>query len=159
MTDFRIGQGLDVHQFVENRPLILGGIEIPHNKGLKGHSDADALLHSIVDALLGATALGDIGKHFPDTDPAFKGISSKVLLERVYTLVKNMGWKIVNLDSSIMTESPKLRPYIDSIRASIAETLDLNPDCCSVKATTAEKLGALGRGEGLFVTTVVLLSK
>lgn len=159
MNEIRIGQGIDIHRFVEGRKLILGACEIPHDKGLQGHSDADALLHTIVDALLGALALGDIGKFFPDTDPEFKGISSSVLLEKTYSKVKELGWSIVNIDSCIMTEMPKLRPYIDQMRASVAKLLAIDLDRCSIKASTAEKLGAIGRQEGLFVTTTVLLSK
>jgi len=137
----RIGQGFDVHAFAEGRPLILGGIEIPHDRGLLGHSDADVLLHTIADAALGAIAAGDIGKHFPDTDPEFKDADSKVLLRHVWQLVKAEGYVLGNVDATVMAERPKLRTYIDDMRAVIADLLEADISQVNVKATTTEKLG------------------
>lgn len=153
----RIGQGYDVHAFTEGRPLVLGGVTIPHDKGLAGHSDADVLLHAICDALLGAAALGDIGKHFPDTDPAYAGADSRELLRKVTSLVTAQGLKIVNLDSTVIAQAPKLASYIDTMRANIADDLDVSLDCINVKATTTEKLGFTGRGEGIAAMAIVLL--
>lgn len=153
----RIGQGYDVHAFTEGRPLVLGGVTIPHDKGLAGHSDADVLLHAICDALLGAAALGDIGKHFPDTDPAYAGADSRELLRKVTSLVTAQGLKIVNLDSTVIAQAPKLASYIDTMRANIADDLDVSLDCINVKATTTEKLGFAGRGEGIAAMAIVLL--
>ena len=155
----RIGNGYDVHKLVENRKLILGGVEISHNLGLLGHSDADVLLHAIMDALLGALALGDIGKHFPDTDEKYKGISSIKLLEEVYELIKKKGYKVVNLDSIIVAQKPKLKPYIEEIRKNIAISLETSIDNISVKATTEEQLGFTGNEEGIKSYSVVLLEK
>ena len=138
---FRIGQGFDVHAFAENRPLIIGGIEIPYELGLLGHSDADVLLHTISDALLGAIGEGDIGKHFPDTDPAFKDADSAKLLIHVYQLVKDKGYEVVNADCTIIAQAPKMAPYIQSMRSRIAELLETSSDRINVKATTTEKLG------------------
>ncbi|MCG1012357.1 2-C-methyl-D-erythritol 2,4-cyclodiphosphate synthase [Tepidanaerobacter sp. GT38] len=155
----RIGIGFDVHQLVEGRKLILGGVTIPFEKGLLGHSDADVLVHAINDALLGACALGDIGKHFPDTDPAYKDISSIKLLKRVKNLLSVHGYKVVNIDSVICAERPKLAPYIDEMRKNIAETLSIAVDRVSVKATTTEGLGFEGKGEGISAQAVCLIEK
>ena len=158
-TDFKIGFGYDVHQFADDRKLILGGVEIPFERGLKGHSDADALLHSICDAMLGALALGDIGKHFPDTDPKYKGIDSTILLKEVNRLVENEGYKIGNVDSTIVLQRPKLRPYIDEMRKRIASILYCNVDQISVKATTSEWMGFVGEEKGIKVISTVLMVK
>lgn len=155
----RIGQGFDVHAFAEGRPLILGGIEIPHDRGLLGHSDADVLLHTIADAALGAIAAGDIGKHFPDTDPHFKDADSKVLLQHVWQLVKAEGYVLGNVDATVMAERPKLRTYIDDMRAVIAELLEADISQVNVKATTTEKLGFTGREEGIAAQAVILLNR
>ena len=145
----RIGMGYDVHKLVEGRKLILGGVEIPNEKGLLGHSDADVLLHAIMDALLGAAALGDIGKHFPDTDPAYKGISSIRLLEHVADLLEEHQFLIENIDATIIAQRPKMRPYIDTMRENIAKALKIEADQINVKATTEEGLGFTGSGEGI----------
>lgn len=158
-TNFRIGFGYDVHAFTENRKMILGGIEIPYEKGLLGHSDADVLLHAICDALLGALALGDIGKHFPDTDPKYKGADSTVLLKDVYKMVTERGYILSNCDSTVVLEKPKLREHIDLIQRKIAGLLDCSIDQISVKATTSEKMGFVGRGEGAVAFATVLLAK
>lgn len=155
----RIGNGYDVHKLVEGRKLILGGVEIPHKLGLLGHSDADVLVHSIMDALLGALSLGDIGKHFPDTDEKYKGISSIKLLKEVAILIREKGYEVVNIDSIVAAESPKLKPFIEKIRENIAEALVTNIESISVKATTEEKLGFTGREEGIKSYAVVLLKK
>ena len=155
----RIGQGFDVHAFAEGRPLILGGIEIPHDRGLLGHSDADVLLHTIADAALGAIAAGDIGKHFPDTDPNFKDADSKVLLRHVWQLVKAEGYVLGNVDATVMAERPKLRTYIDDMRAVIADLLEADISQVNVKATTTEKLGFTGREEGIAAQAVILLNR
>ena len=145
----RVGMGYDVHKLVEGRDLILGGIKIPHTLGLLGHSDADVLLHAIMDALLGAAALGDIGKHFPDTDPAYKGISSIKLLEHVGKLLEENGYVISNIDATVIAQKPKLRPYIEEMEQNIADTLKIAKDQVNVKATTEEGLGFTGRQEGI----------
>ncbi|MDE0564673.1 MULTISPECIES: 2-C-methyl-D-erythritol 2,4-cyclodiphosphate synthase [unclassified Exiguobacterium] len=155
----RIGQGFDVHAFAEGRPLILGGIEIPHERGLLGHSDADVLLHTIADAALGAIAAGDIGKHFPDTDPEFKDADSKELLRHVWQLVKDEGYVLGNVDATVMAQRPKLRPYIDEMRAVIADLLEADIEQVNVKATTTEKLGFTGREEGIAAQAVILLNR
>ncbi|TCP52314.1 2-C-methyl-D-erythritol 2,4-cyclodiphosphate synthase [Tumebacillus sp. BK434] len=155
----RVGMGYDVHQLVEGRDLILGGVLIPHEKGLLGHSDADVLLHAIKDALLGAIAEGDIGKHFPDTDPRFKGADSVRLLQHVWGMVKERGYALANLDCVVMAERPKLRPYIDEMRGVIARELEAELGQVNVKATTNEKLGFVGREEGMAAQAVVLLVK
>ncbi|MAL18494.1 MAG: 2-C-methyl-D-erythritol 2,4-cyclodiphosphate synthase [Balneola sp.] len=155
----RIGYGYDVHRFQEGRRLILGGVEIPYEKGLLGHSDADVLLHAITDALLGALALGDIGSHFPDTDPAFKNADSRKLLRESYNLIQDRGYKLGNLDATVVAEQPKLRPYIDEIRKSIASELDCSAEDISVKATTSEKMGFAGREEGIIAQAVALIVK
>lgn len=155
----RIGIGYDVHQLKEGRKLILGGIEVPHHLGLLGHSDADVLLHAISDSLLGALALGDIGKHFPDTDLRYKDADSKVLLKEVYKLIQDEGYELVNLDTVIMAERPKLRGYIDFMRESIAEILSCSLNQVSVKATTTERLGFVGKEEGIAAQAICLLEK
>lgn len=156
---FRIGFGIDFHQLVEGRDLWIGGILIPHLKGAKGHSDADVLLHAICDAMLGALALGDIGLHFPDTDPAYKGIDSKLLLKHTYQLVKAKGYQVVNIDSSLCLEAPKIKPYVKQMEATIAAIVEVSPEDVSVKATTTEKMGFVGREEGLVAYANVLLRK
>ena len=155
----RIGMGYDVHKLVEGRKLILGGVEIPYEKGLLGHSDADVLLHAIMDALLGAAALGDIGKHFPDTDPAYKGISSLKLLEHVAGLLEEHRFVIENIDATIIAQKPKMRPYIDRMRENIAAALQVELDQINVKATTEEGLGFTGNGEGISSQAVCMLEK
>ncbi|MCD4712553.1 MAG: 2-C-methyl-D-erythritol 2,4-cyclodiphosphate synthase [Clostridiales bacterium] len=155
----RIGMGYDVHQLVEGRDLILGGVNIPYEKGLAGHSDADVLLHAVIDALLGAMALGDIGKHFPDTSKDYKDISSLVLLERVAKTMAGKGYSIVNLDATIVAERPKMAPHIDLMRANIAEVLNCKFDQVNIKATTTEKLGFEGEGLGISSQAIVLLEK
>lgn len=154
---FRVGHGYDVHKLVEDRKLIIGGVEIPHSKGLLGHSDADVLAHAICDALLGAAALGDIGKHFPDNDDRYKDVDSLVLLENVCELIRNKGYEISNVDSTILAQAPKLRPYIDEMRSKLAKAMKLDIDELSVKATTEERLGFTGREEGIAAHAVVLL--
>lgn len=153
----RVGLGYDVHALVENRALILGGVEISHTMGLLGHSDADVLVHAIMDAMLGAAGLGDIGQHFPDTDPRYKGISSLELLNEVDRFVKAKGYLIGNIDSVIMAERPKLMPHMHLMRERIAETLDITLDKINIKATTTEKLGFVGREEGIAAQAVVYL--
>ena len=155
----RIGMGYDVHKLVEGRKLILGGVEIPNEKGLLGHSDADVLLHAIMDALLGAAALGDIGKHFPDTDPAYKGISSIRLLEHVADLLEEHQFLIENIDATIIAQRPKMRPYIDTMRENIAKALKIEADQINVKATTEEGLGFTGSGEGISSQSICMLEK
>lgn len=154
----RIGMGYDVHRLVEGRALILGGVEIPYEKGLLGHSDADVLLHAIMDALLGAAALGDIGKHFPDTDPAYKGISSVKLLTHVGRLLEENLFLIENIDATIIAQAPKMRPYIDTMRKNIAKALGIAIEQVSVKATTEEGLGFTGTGEGISSQAICLLT-
>ncbi|SES11979.1 2-C-methyl-D-erythritol 2,4-cyclodiphosphate synthase [Salisediminibacterium halotolerans] len=155
----RIGQGFDVHQLQEGRPLILGGITIPHSKGLTGHSDADVLLHTIADAVLGALAEGDIGKHFPDTDPAYQNADSAELLTHVWSLARERGYKLGNADCTIMAEKPKMAPFISAMRERIAELLQTDIINVNVKATTTEKLGFAGREEGIAAQAVVLLTE
>ncbi len=159
MTDLRIGSGFDVHAFAEERDLIIGGVRIPYEKGLIGHSDADVLLHAISDALLGALALGDIGKHFPDTDPEYKNADSRELLRQVKRLIADKGFKVANLDSTIIAQAPKMAPYIDGMRQNIADDLDMKISRVSVKATTTENLGFTGRGEGIASQATVLLKR
>lgn len=155
----RVGMGYDVHKLVEDRKLILGGVEIPYEKGLLGHSDADVLLHAIMDALLGAAALGDIGKHFPDTDPKYKGISSIRLLEHVGQLLEERGYIIENIDATIIAQKPKMAPHIPQMKANIAKTLHLEEDQVNVKATTEEGLGFTGSGEGISSQAICCLQK
>ena len=153
----RIGMGYDVHKLVPNRDLILGGVKIPHELGLLGHSDADVLLHSIMDALLGAAALGDIGKHFPDMDPAYKGADSVKLLEHVGRLIREAGYSIENIDATIIAQRPKMRPHIDTMRRNIKEALGIELDQINVKATTEEGLGFTGSEEGISAQAICLL--
>lgn len=154
----RIGMGYDVHRLVEGRDLIMGGVKIPYEKGLLGHSDADVLLHAISDALLGAAALGDIGKHFPDTDPAYKGISSLILLQKVGELLEENGFLIENIDATIIAQAPKMRPHIDTMRENIAQALGIMSEQVNVKATTEEGLGFTGTGEGISAQAICMLT-
>lgn len=154
----RVGHGYDVHQLVAGRDLILGGVKIPHAKGLLGHSDADVLLHAICDACLGAAGLGDLGRHFPDTDPRYKGIDSRDLLRHVEALLDERGWRLENVDSTIIAQAPKLAPHIPTMITHIAADLGISADCVNVKATTTEKLGFAGREEGIAAHAVVLLT-
>lgn len=153
----RVGQGFDVHQLVEGRDCIIGGVKIPYEKGLLGHSDADVLLHAISDAVLGALALGDIGKHFPDTDPAFKGADSVKLLEHVWAMAKERGYKLGNADATIIAQAPKMAPHIPAMAEVIARTLEADVSQVNVKATTSERLGFTGRGEGIAAQAIVCL--
>lgn len=155
----RVGLGYDVHKLTENRKLIIGGVEIPYEKGLLGHSDADVLVHAIMDALVGATKMGDIGKLFPDTDPQYKDISSIKLLKCVKEELDKKGFKIINIDSIIVAQKPKMRPYIDEMEKNIANALGIDADCINVKATTEEELGFTGRQEGISSKAVCLLEK
>lgn len=154
---YRIGSGMDVHQLVESRPLWIGGVLIPHHKGALGHSDADVLLHAICDAMLGALALGDIGTHFPDTDIAYKNIDSKILLQKTYDLVRHKKYAVVNIDSSLCLESPKIRRHSAEMRKVISQILHISEQDISIKATTNEKMGFIGREEGLVAYATVLL--
>lgn len=154
---FRIGQGFDVHALVTGRPLILGGVTIPYEKGLLGHSDADVLLHTITDAIIGAAGLGDIGKFFPDTDPQFSGADSRLLLRGAWEKVKLQGWEIGNVDATVIAQAPKIRPYVDEMVLNIANDLAIDPNQVNVKGKTTEKLGFTGRGEGIAAQAVVLL--
>lgn len=153
----RVGMGYDVHRLVEERRLILGGVEIPYEKGLLGHSDADVLLHAIMDAMLGAAALGDIGRHFPDTDPAYKGADSMVLLQACRDRIRAAGYRVHNLDALICAQAPKMAPHIETMRANIARALQLDVDAVNVKATTTERLGFVGDGSGISAYAVCLL--
>ena len=153
----RIGHGYDVHRLVEQRKLILGGVDIPHTKGLLGHSDADVLLHAIMDALLGAAAMGDIGKHFPDSDPAYKGADSMMLTRYVGKLLRDKGYHIVNIDSTVIAQAPKLAPHIEKMRQNIADALEIDINAVSVKATTEERLGFTGDGSGISAHAVCLI--
>ena len=155
----RIGIGFDAHRFARGRRLVLGGIENPHDRGLEGHSDADALLHAVCDAILGALALGDIGKHFPDTDPRYRGIASAELLRRVCVLAARRGRRVGNVDATVVAERPRLAPHVDAMRERIAAVVGVAPDRVGVKATTTEKMGFCGRGEGIAAMAVVLLEK
>ena len=159
MNDIRIGHGYDVHKLVENRKLILGGVEIPYEKGLLGHSDADVLTHAVMDALLGAAALGDIGKHFPDTADEYAGADSMKLAEKVSELIKNEGYSVSNIDCTVIAQAPKLAPYIDRMKENLASVFGLTADRVSVKATTEEKLGFTGRKEGISAHAVCLIYK
>ncbi|MCM3387665.1 2-C-methyl-D-erythritol 2,4-cyclodiphosphate synthase [Ureibacillus chungkukjangi] len=156
---FRVGQGFDVHAFAEGRPLIIGGVEIPHERGLLGHSDADVLLHTVTDAALGAIGEGDIGHHFPDTDPEFKDADSAKLLEYIWNIVEEKGYVLGNVDCTIMAQRPKMAPYIEPMRNRIAELLKADPSQVNVKATTTEKLGFTGREEGIAAMATILLIK
>lgn len=159
IPQFRVGVGYDVHKLVPERKLILCGVEVPYEMGLLGHSDADVALHALSDALLGAAALGDIGKHFPDTDERFKGADSAKLLEHVVSLVQEKGWQINNVDVTIIVQRPKLASYIPAMRSRVAQVLGIDEDCVNVKATTTEKLGFTGRGEGIASEVVASLVK
>ena len=159
MTNLRIGHGYDVHRLVENRDLILGGVNIPYEKGLLGHSDADVLTHAIMDALLGAAALGDIGKHFPDTDPAYRGADSLKLLTHIVSLLEEKGWKIGNVDATIIAQKPKLASFIPTMKENLMQRMKIDSDCVNVKATTEEHLGFTGKGEGIAAHAVCLLTK
>lgn len=159
MSTIRIGQGFDVHQLVEGRQLIIGGVAIPYEKGLLGHSDADVLLHAICDALLGAAALGDIGQHFSDSDPRYKNIDSRVLLRNVYNLLKSNSYKIVNIDATIITQAPKMAPHIPAMITNIAQDLKTQSSHINIKAKTAEYLGAIGRKEGIVAEAVCLIDR
>lgn len=155
----RIGHGYDVHAFAEGRKLILGGVDVPHTRGLMGHSDADVLTHAVCDALLGAAALGDIGKHFPDTDNDYKGVNSLLLLSRVAALLNEQGYRIVNTDSTVIAQRPKLAPYIEQMRQNLADAMGIDLSAVSVKATTEEHLGFTGREEGIAAHTLCLIEK
>ena len=159
MKEYRVGQGYDVHRLTENRKLVLGGVEIPHRLGLLGHSDADVLLHAIMDALLGAAALGDIGRHFPDFSDEYKDISSLVLLDRVRALLSDTGSEIVNVDATLVLQKPRVAPYIEEMRDNIARTLLIEKDRVNVKATTEEHLGFTGREEGISAQAVAMIKK
>ena len=154
---FRIGYGYDVHQLAEGEELVIGGLMLDHDKGSVGHSDADVLLHVICDALLGALALGDIGTHFPDTDPAYKGIDSKILLKETWTMIQEKGYTLANLDSTVCLERPKLKPHIPAMKACIADILGVDVEAIGIKATTTEKLGFVGLEQGISAHAVVLL--
>jgi 2-C-methyl-D-erythritol 2,4-cyclodiphosphate synthase len=155
----RVGMGYDVHRFNDGDHIILGGVTIPYEKGLEAHSDGDVVLHALADAILGAAALGDIGKHFPDTDPEFKGADSRVLLRHVYGIVREIGYSLVNADITIIAQAPKMLPHVPAMRANIAADLQVDIDFINVKATTTEKLGFEGRKEGIAVQAVVLIEK
>jgi len=155
----RVGQGYDVHRFKDGGDVILGGVKIDYEQGLEAHSDGDVVLHALSDALLGAAALGDIGKHFPDTDAEFKGADSRVLLRHVYRIVQDKGYQLVNADMTIIAQAPKMAPHITAMCRNIADDLDVNIDCINVKATTTEKLGFEGRKEGIAVQAIVLIEK
>lgn len=155
--DIRVGQGFDVHALVTGRDLIIGGVTIPHTHGLAGHSDADVLLHAVTDAVLGAAALGDIGRHFPDTDPHYKGADSRVLLRDAMALVAGLGWKVVNVDATVHAQAPKIGPHAAAMVANIAADLGITTDRVNIKAKTNEELGYLGRKEGIAATVAVLL--
>lgn len=159
MLDFRIGHGYDVHRLTEGRALILGGVQVPYALGLLGHSDADVLTHAVMDALLGAAGLGDIGRHFPDTDERYRGISSLLLLEHVRRRLADAGWRAGNIDATVIAQRPKLAPFLDEMRQKLAATLGISPDCVNVKATTEEGLGFSGRGEGIAAHAVALLER
>ena len=153
----RIGNGFDVHAFAPGRRLVIGGVDIPHERGLEGHSDADVLLHAISDALLGAVALGDIGRHFPDSDPRWKGADSRSLLRHVFSLLVERGWRVGNVDATIIAQAPRMAPHVASMAANIAADLDIEADAVNVKATTTERLGFTGRGEGIAAQAVATI--
>lgn len=159
MTKLRVGHGYDVHRLTEGRALILGGVTVPFDRGLLGHSDADVLTHAVMDALLGAAALGDIGKLFPDSDAAYAGADSIALLRRVTALLREHGWQVGNVDATVVAQTPKLAPYIPEMRRRLAEAMGLDVDCVSVKATTEERLGFTGSGEGMAAHTVALIER
>ena len=159
MTKLRVGHGYDVHRLVEGRALILGGVTVPFDRGLLGHSDADVLTHAVMDALLGAAALGDIGQLFPDSDAAYAGADSIALLERVTALLREHGWQVGNVDATVVAQTPKLAPYVPEMRRRLAEAMGLDVDCVSVKATTEERLGFTGSGEGMAAHAVALIER
>ena len=159
MTKLRVGHGYDVHRLVEGRALILGGVTVPFDRGLLGHSDADVLTHAVMDALLGAAALGDIGKLFPDSDAAYAGADSIALLERVTALLREHGWQVGNVDATVVAQAPRLAPYVPDMRRRLAEAMGLDVDCVSVKATTEERLGFTGSGEGMAAHAVALIER
>lgn len=159
MTKLRVGHGYDVHRLTEGRALILGGVTVPFDRGLLGHSDADVLTHAVMDALLGAAALGDIGKLFPDSDEAYAGADSIALLERVTALLREHGWQVGNVDATVVAQTPKLAPYVPDMRRRLAEAMGLDVDCVSVKATTEERLGFTGSGEGMAAHAVALIER
>jgi 2-C-methyl-D-erythritol 2,4-cyclodiphosphate synthase len=159
MTDIRVGEGWDVHALVPGRPLVLGGVTIPFDRGLLGHSDSDALLHAITDALLGAAGLGDIGRHFPDTDERFRGADSSKLLAEAARRVRDQGWQIGNVDSTVIAQAPRLAPHIEAMRAGVAQALGVDAQRVNVKAKTAEKLGPVGQGQAIEARAVVLISR
>ena len=159
MTKLRVGHGYDVHRLTEGRALILGGVTVPFDRGLLGHSDADVLTHAVMDALLGAAALGDIGKLFPDSDAAYAGADSIALLERVTALLREHGWQVGNVDATVVAQAPRLAPYIPEMRRRLAEAMGLDVDCVSVKATTEERLGFTGSGEGIAAHAVALIER
>ena len=159
MADFRIGQGFDVHRFAAGRKLFLGGVEIPFEMGLLGHSDADVLIHAMADALLGALALGDIGVHFPDNDQQYKDIDSKILLKKAYSLIKEKGYRVVNIDNTLMLEKPKVSKYSAEMKQVLSDILEIDTSQISIKATTMEKMGFVGRQEGVAATSIVLLER
>ena len=156
---FRVGQGFDVHALVEGRPLIIGGVTIPHTHGLKGHSDADVLLHAITDAILGAASMGDIGRHFPDTDPAYAGADSRMLLRAAWAKVSQAGWRVVNIDATLHAQAPKMSPHAPAMVANVAQDLQIDAAQVNIKAKTNEHLGFLGRKEGIAATVVALLAR
>ncbi len=155
----RVGFGYDVHAFIEDRPLILGGVEVPHTHGLLGHSDADVLLHAICDALLGAAALGDLGRHFPDTDPQYRGVSSLLLIEKTVEILRREGFVVVNVDSTLVLQKPRVAAYVPRMQAKIANAMQIPANCISVKATTTERLGFAGREEGIAAYAVALVTE
>ena len=159
MSNFRIGQGFDIHKLVENRKLILGGVEIPYEKGLLGHSDADCLIHAIIDSIFGALALGDIGSHFPDTDNKYKDVDSSCLLQKTLEILKNNNYKIINIDTTIKAQAPKMRPYIDKIRENLANIINIPVENISIKAKTMEELGIVGEKQAIICDATVLLKK
>lgn len=159
MFNYKIGQGFDIHRLVKGRKLILGGVEIPHDKGLYGHSDADCLIHAIIDAIFGALALGDIGSHFPDTDSKYKNINSTILLKEALNIMREKGYKISNLDTTIKAQAPKMRPYIDIIRKNLSEIIELDINNISIKAKTMEELGIVGEEKAIICDSVILLQK
>ena len=157
--EYRIGNGYDVHQLAEGLPLVLGGVQIPHEKGCVAHSDGDVLIHALCDALLGALALGDIGQHFPETSDAYAGIDSKILLQRVVEMIRSAGWEVVNVDNTLLAQRPKIAPFVPRMRQALADVLGIPLDCVSVKATTTERLGFVGREEGVAAYATCLLKK
>jgi 2-C-methyl-D-erythritol 2,4-cyclodiphosphate synthase len=158
LSTLRIGLGFDVHPFTEGRPLVLGGVTVPHPRGLMGHSDADVLLHALIDALLGAAGLGDIGSHFPSSDPGLAGIPSTVLLQKTWERVRDRGWRVINVDATLIAEEPRLSPHVSAMRTTIGAILEIGAEAVNVKAKTADRLGTIGQGEGIAALAVVLLA-